>query len=117
MRQGLREKEKDKREEDEEETFWGEGPLTRHLSIHLVRHVWGWRATTDHALRGHVVTVRRLRGGSTLVHPSRAHGYVLSGRLQAHNIDTKTHISWIETHLILSHSKGRKKKKQIKTHC
>lgn len=52
----------------------------RHLSIHLVLHVWGWRATADHTLRGHVVTVRRLRGGSTLVHPTRAHGHVLSGR-------------------------------------
>lgn len=88
--------------------FWGEGSLTRHLSIHLVRHVWGWGATTDHTLRGHVVTVRGLRGGPTLVHPSRAHGHVLSGRLQAHSTSTKTHISWTETHLIQSHLKKNK---------
>lgn len=92
------------------------GSPTRHLSIHLVLHVWGWRATTDHTLGGHVVTVRRLRGGSSLVHTTRAHGHVLSGRLQAHNIDTKTHISWLETHRSLSHSKKKRqsRRKQIK---
>lgn len=61
-------------------TLHGHVIRPRHLSIHLVLHVWGWRATADHTLRGHVVTVRRLRGGSTLVHPTRAHGHVLSGR-------------------------------------
>lgn len=88
--------------------FFGGGALTRHLSIHLVRHVWGWGATTDHTLRGHVVTVRGLGGGPTLVHPSRTHGHVLSGRLQAHSISTKTHIRWTETHLIQSHLKKNK---------
>lgn len=62
------------------------GYLTRHLSIHLVLHVRGWRATADHTLRRHVVTVRRLRGRPTLIHPTRAHGHVLSGWLQ-----TQTH--------------------------
>lgn len=90
------------KEGERKEKGGGGGSLTRHLSIHLVLHVWGWRATADHTLRGHVVTVRRLRGGSTLVHPARAHGHVLSGRLQAHNTNTKTHISWLETHLSLS---------------
>lgn len=91
-----------------ERNFRGEGALTRHLSIHLVLHVWGWRATTDHTLRRHVVAMRRLRGGSTLVHPTRAHGHVLSGRLQAHNIEQKRkkkktsagekHIGYCATH-------------------
>lgn len=95
---GTEGKEGERKERNTRVGSWGGvgGSLTRHLSIHLVLHVWGWRATTDHTLRGHVVTVRRLRGGSTLVHPTRAHGHVLSGRLQAHNIDTKTHISWRE---------------------
>lgn len=87
----------------------GGGSLTRHLSVHLVLHVWGWRATADHTLRGHVVTVRRLRRRSTLTHPTRAHGHVLSGRLQAHNTGTKTHISWLEKHLSPNHSKAGRK--------
>lgn len=61
-------------------TLHGHVIRTRHLSIHLVRHVWGWGATADHPLRGHVVTVRRLRRGSALGHSTRAHGHVLSGR-------------------------------------
>lgn len=104
---GTKGKEGERKEKKTRERSVGGGSLTRHLSIHLVLHVWGWRATADHTLRGHVVTVRRLRGGSALVHPTRAHGHVLSGWLQAHNIDTKTHISWLETHLSLSHSKER----------
>lgn len=57
-------------------------PLTRHLSIHLIGYVWCWRPTADHTFRGHVVTMGWLRRRSTLVHPSRAHGHVLSGRLR-----------------------------------
>lgn len=70
--------------------FQGEGSLTRHLSIHLVLHVRGWRATTDHTVRGHVVTMRWLWRGSTLVYSTRAHGHILSGRLWGNNKETKT---------------------------
>lgn len=60
-----------------------ERSLTRHLSVHLVLHVWGSGAAADHALRGHVVSVGGLGARcSTLVHPTRAHGHVLSRRLQ-----------------------------------
>lgn len=60
---------------------WGvlfRGRLTRHLSIHLILHMRGWRAAADHTLRRHVVTVRGLRRRSTLVHDTRTHGHVLS---------------------------------------
>lgn len=53
---------------------------TGHLSIHLVLHVRGRGATANHPLRWHVVTMRRLRRGATLVHPTRAHWHILSGR-------------------------------------
>lgn len=66
---------------------------TRHLSIHLVLHVRGWRAAADHAVRGHVVAVRRLRWGPALIHSARAHGHILSGRLQANTRENKNTIS------------------------
>lgn len=61
-------------------TLHGHVIRSRHLSIHLVLHMWGWRAAADHTLRGHVVTVRRLRRGATLVHATRTHGHILSRR-------------------------------------
>lgn len=67
-----------------------EGSTTRHLSIHLVLHVGGWRAAADHAVRGHAVAVGGLRWGPALVHSARAHGHILSGRLQANTRETKT---------------------------
>lgn len=70
--------------------FEVDGSLTRHLSIHLVLHVRGWRAPTDHPVRGHVVTMRGLWRRSTLVHSTRAHGHILSGRLCGNNNETKT---------------------------
>lgn len=70
-----------KRRKRKERQGRGGGTHTRHLSIHLVLHMWGWRAAADHTLRGHVVTVRRLRRGATLVHATRTHGHILSGRL------------------------------------
>lgn len=52
---------------------------TRHLSIHLVLHVRGRGAAANHPLRRHAVAMRRLRRGTTLVHPTRAHWHILSG--------------------------------------
>lgn len=61
------------------------------------------------------MTVRRLRGGSTLVHPTRAHGHVLSGRLQAHNTDTKKkHISSNARNISEPGPQRRKLKKETK---
>lgn len=79
-----------------------EGLFTRHLPIHLTLHVWSWRATADHTLRGNVVTVRRLGRWTTLAHPTRTHWHVLSGRLHAQKRETKTNISLTET-LMLRH--------------
>lgn len=70
-----------------------EGSITRHLSVHLVLHVRGWRAAADHAVSGHAVTVRGLCWGPAWVHSAGAHGHVLGGRLQTHNRETQNPIN------------------------